>query len=76
MKETGGDKGEKQYRFFYHYYKRFKKMSIHFRGSCMVAQDVICNVPCETKWNKTQPNLVMRGFASSVEIIDDVAIIK
>ena len=42
----------------------------------MRADDVICNVPIETKWNKTQPNLVMRGFASSVEIIDNVCYIK
>lgn len=51
-------------------------MSIHFRNKCMRADDVICNVPIETKWNKTQPNLVMRGFASSVEIIDNVCYIK
>ena len=45
-------------------------MSIHFRDQCMRAQDVVCNVPIESKWNKTQPNLVMRGYAEKVEIIE------
>lgn len=69
-------KKEGQYRFFYHYYKQYKCMSIHFRGFCEAVDNVVCNVPCETKWNKRQPNLVMRGFASNVEIIDKVAYIS
>lgn len=64
------------YRFFYHYYKQKKRMSVHFRGTCHVVDDVVCNVPCETKWNKTQPNLVMRGFATSVNIINGKAVIN
>lgn len=58
----------KKYRFFYHYYKKYKMMSIHFRGKCHRVHDIICNVPCETKWNKRQPNLVMRGWATNVKI--------
>lgn len=63
----------KKYRYFYHYYKRYKCMSVHFKGKCMKADNVECNVPSETKWNKTQPNLVVQGFATSVEIINGVA---
>lgn len=55
-------------RFFYHYYKQKKKMSIHFKGTCTVVDDIICEVPCETKWKPTQPNLVMQGFATEVII--------
>lgn len=66
----------KKYRFFYHYYKQKKRMSIHFRNSCTVVDDVICEVPCETKWNKTQPQLVMRGFATDVRIVDNKAYIR
>ena len=66
----------KKYRFFFHYYKRYKCMSIHFRDQCMRAQDVVCNVPKESKWNKTQPNLVMRGYAEKVEIIDQTCYIN
>jgi hypothetical protein len=51
-------------------------MSIHYKGACLRANDVICSVPIETKWNKTQPNLVMRGFAESVEIINNICYIK
>ena len=66
----------KKYRFFFHYYKRYKCMSIHFRDQCMRAQDVVCNVPIESKWNKTQQNLVMRGYAEKVEIIDQTCYIN
>lgn len=66
----------RKYRFFYHYFKKEKRMSIHFKKSCTVVDDIQCEVPCNTKWNKTQPYLVMQGFATSVEIIDGKAIIK
>lgn len=51
-------------------------MSVHFKNSCTVVNDVECKVPCETKWNKTQPRLVMRGFASNVKFENDKAIIE
>lgn len=51
-------------------------MSVHFRNSCTVVDDIECLVPCETKWNKTQPQLIMRGFAKEVTIINNKAIIK
>tara|TARA_R110002051_G_scaffold36224_1_gene78970 strand:+ start:143 stop:367 length:225 start_codon:yes stop_codon:yes gene_type:complete len=65
-----------QYRFFYHYYKQYKKMSFHFKNEkCMIVDDVVCNVPCETKWSETQPNLVMRGWATGYELINNTLII-
>lgn len=66
----------KSYRFFYHYYKQKKKMSVHFQGKCHVVDDVECKVSCETKWNRTQPNLIMRGFCTSVNIKNGKAIIE
>ena len=51
-------------------------MSVHFRKACIVVDDVICEVKCETKWNKTQPQLVMQGFCESVEILNNKAYIK
>lgn len=66
----------KKYRFFYHYYKQKGKMSVHFKKSCTVVDDVICNVPCETKWKNTQPRLIMQGFANNVRIIDNKAYIN
>jgi hypothetical protein len=61
-------KTEKQYRFFYHYFKQKGVMSVHFRNKCYVTDKVYCWVPCETKWNKRQPRLVMQGFAERIEL--------
>ena len=64
-----------KYRFFYHFYKQKGKMSVHFKRSCTVVDDIICNVPCETKWRRTQPRLIMQGFAKSVKILNNKAYI-
>lgn len=53
-------------RFFYHYRKCDGQMSVHFQGICYPCHDVDCQVPCETKRNKRQPYLVMRGYASKI----------
>lgn len=58
----------KQYRFFYHYNKQHQKMTIHFKKTCHIVDNVVCLVPCNTKWNKRQPKLVMQGFASNLEL--------
>lgn len=65
-----------KWRFFYHYYKQYKRMSVHFKGKCYITDNVECNVPCETKWNKTQPNLIMVGFASSIIFNNNKTIIN
>lgn len=67
---------KKTYTFFYHYFKAKKKMSIHWRGSCHVVNDIICKVPCETKWRKRAPFLVMYGKAKSMELDGETAIIS
>jgi hypothetical protein len=46
-------------------------MSVHFKKQCMPCQNVVCFATAETKWNKTQPNLVIQGYASNVEMIGD-----
>ncbi len=51
-------------------------MTVHFRGKCLQVDDVECNVPCSTKWNKVMPKLVMQGWASSVKVLKGKAIIK
>jgi hypothetical protein len=72
----GNLESNKKYRFFYHYYRQYNTMSIHFKDCCYKAKNVICEVPTETKWNDTQPNLIIRGFCKSVEIKGDIAYIK
>lgn len=59
----------KKYRFFIHYRRSDKKMSIHFRGKCYTCDNVLCSLPCSTKRNKTQPHLVIEGYCESV-IVD------
>ena len=59
----------KKRRFFYHYNKKNHKMTVHWQRMCMVVDDIECRVGCETKWNKTQPQLVMRGWANNVLLI-------
>lgn len=66
----------KKYRFFYHYRKSDGNMTVHFRERCLVVRDIQCLVPCETKRNKEQPYLVMRGYCSTVEIENNKAIIR
>lgn len=69
-------KKKNTYRFFYHFFKQKGRMSVHFRDMCTVVDDVVCEVPCETKWNKIQPRLVMQGYATEVSIKDNKAFIK
>lgn len=50
-------------------------MSVHFRNTCFIVDNVICKAECETKWNKSQPNLVMRGFSKKLTIKNGTATI-
>ena len=51
-------------------------MSVHFRGKCYIVENVICEVESQTKWNKTQPRVVMRGFADTVVVNAETALIR
>jgi hypothetical protein len=64
------------YRFFYHYYRQYNSMSVHFRGSCYKTDNVECLVSCETKWKKTQPHLVLQGFAKEIEVLENKIVIR
>lgn len=66
----------KKYAFFYHYNKQAKAMTVHFRGRCIRCTDIVCKVPCRTKWNKRQPLVVMKGQASSVILEDQTVTIN
>ena len=66
----------KKYRFFYHYFKQKRMMSVHFRGQCRTIEHVTCAVPCETHYQKRQPYLVMRGFAEKVTFGPNTAVIQ
>lgn len=64
-------------RFFYHYHRHGERqMTIHFNKKCIQVDNVVCEVPCESKFNKTQPKLVMRGFCKAVKVRNGVGIIR
>lgn len=46
-------------------------MSVHFRNKCTQCKNVVCFPKTESKWNKIQPQLVIQGFATSIEIKED-----
>lgn len=65
----------KEYKFFYHFYKQYNCMSVHFKGFCYKTKNVECNVPCSSKWRLGQPILVMEGKAKEIKILQDKIII-
>lgn len=71
------DKKQKLYRFFYHYNRHNNKMTIHFRGKCHIVDNIKCEVPTETKWNKIQPKLVLQGYCTNVSlVVDEVGVTR
>lgn len=61
----------KKYRFFYHYRKSTKEMTVHYKGVCYPCKNVVCEAKTETKWNKTQPQLVLQGFSTGLDLLID-----
>jgi hypothetical protein len=61
-----------KYRFFFHYNKPLSKQlgktmwSVHHRGKCHMVENIICEVPLESKTNKRQPYAVMQGFTKGL----------
>jgi hypothetical protein len=41
-------------------------MSVHFKGQCYITKDIVCHAVTSTKWSKTQPNVVMQGYATNI----------
>lgn len=72
----------KQYRFFLHYNKPLSKKfnkhmwSVHYKNKCYFSENIQCNVITESKVNKEQPYVVMRGFAKNIEFNNDTIIIS
>ena len=55
-----------QRRFFYHYNKQQKRMTVHWKGQCILTDEIVCKVPAETKTSDRQPQYVLQGWASDV----------
>jgi hypothetical protein len=63
-------------RFFFHFRKSTGELTLHWMNQCIPIKDIVCLVPLETKWNKQQPRVVLRGFAQEITIVDKKAYIK
>jgi hypothetical protein len=59
------------YRFFYHYNKQAKCLTVHFKGACLPTDDLVCDVPTQSKHNKRQPRVVIQGWATGVTISEE-----
>jgi hypothetical protein len=63
--------------FFFHYNKIASRamgkpvLTVHWRGKCIRVSNIQCWVPVETKFNKRQPHVVMKGKANDVVIWGD-----
>ena len=65
----------KKHRFFYHYRRTTGGMTVHYKGQCIPCMDVVCKAETETHRNKTQPRLVIRGYASAIVKHGDTVVI-
>jgi hypothetical protein len=67
--------------FWFHYNKPASRaagkpqVSIHYRGSCYVVDNIECDVPIWGHINKRQPYFVMKGKCSSMVIAKNRAIV-
>ncbi len=70
------------YSFFYHYNKPLSQrrgipqVSVHWRGQCIIADNVVVNVPTRWRVKTRQPRFVVAGKAKSVDVINGVAFIS
>lgn len=64
-------------RFFFHYNKPESKrqgknvLTVHWKGECIPVNSVKCHVAIESHSNKRQPYCVLRGWASSVTLVEN-----
>ncbi len=68
-------------KFFYHYNKPSSKkagkpqISLHFKQTCYIVDNIVVGVPTAGRINKRQPYFVMVGNAATIEFKDNIAYI-
>lgn len=45
-------------------------MTFHYRGTCHRCHKIVCTVPTETHERADQPQIVVRGWANSVGMVE------
>ena len=70
------------YSFFFHYNKPASKaankpqISLHYKKTCYILDNIICKVPTQGKIRKQQPFFVMSGKYKEIIIKDNIAYIS
>lgn len=65
--------------FFFHYNKPTSQrvgkaqISVHYKNTCHIVDNVICNVPTYGHISKRQPRFVMKGKAQKLVIENNIA---
>jgi len=54
-------------RFYYHYNKVKKCLTVHFNGTCYFTEDILCLVPTESHSQKHQPRKIVRGWYNKIK---------
>lgn len=64
--------------FFFHYNKPASRaagenrLTVHWKGQCLIVRSLSCHVGIETRARKTQPRCVMAGKAESVTVDENM----
>lgn len=72
---------DKQYIFWFHYNKhksvKAKKpqITLHYKNTCIILDNIVCNVKTRGKINKTQPFFVISGKTKNISINNLIATI-
>lgn len=68
--------------FWFHYNKPASQkknkpqITVHFDKKCLIVDNVQCSVPTIGRLRNSQPKFVMAGKAKSIEVVNNIAIIK
>lgn len=77
-----GSEGVFMSAFYFHFNKPATQragkvqVSLHYKDTCHVIDNIDCRVPVRGRIRKTQPRFVMAGKAKSVRFEDGVAVIE
>ena len=67
---------KKHRRFFYHYNKIKKCLTVHFANKCLLTDNILCLTASESKDNNQQPRKTIQGWCLEVHHTDKLTTIK
>lgn len=75
-------KNNREYVFWFHYNKPVSskankpQITVHYRNTCYICDNIICNVSTYGHLKNQQPRFVIKGRCKSFEIKDNIAYIN